>query len=204
MKECSFDQSQEMKLRKLLIALILGISSSVASAEVFNFSYTRNVDNQKLSGQLVGLLQPDGNTVIVSSFLDFASLNSVPGPALPFLYSTDFVNFGTPDVQPKVTFNGVFMDFVVCNVSGCADRSDAFTINAANLSAQEFGSNGAPFYASDGFFGAFGETFSASRWSLSPVPEPMSVALFGLGGLLLFGVVKLRLASRQNVAASDA
>ena len=173
--------------KKISLAVLLGLALPSAHAAVLDFSYTRSTDNKVLAGQLSGTIQPDGNTVVVSSVLDFVTLDGVAGPALPFVYSTDFINFGTPNLLPVITFDGLFLDFIACDIANCAGVN-AITFNAGNASAANFGTNGAPFYASGGFFGPFGETFSATRWAVSSpaqVPEPATTLLLLAGGSLL-------------------
>lgn len=173
-------------MKKLTLAILLGLSIPAAHASVFSFSYNRPFDNKILAGQLNGILQADNNSVFVTSVLDFVTLNGVPAQSLPFVYSTDFFNFGTAGLPPKVTLDGSVMDFAACHTASCSG-SDVFTFNAGNLSGATFGGISGRFDAYDGpTFGAFGEQYIPARWSLSvvqqAVPEPSTL-------LLVFGAL---------------
>ncbi len=181
-------------MKSILMVLVLASAASATHAATFDFSYTRGFDNKSITGQLVGTLQPDGNTVLVTSVLDFVSLDGVAGSALPYVYSTDAINFGSIG-SPKVSLNGAFMDFLACNAIGCSGGFDTINFSAGNLSAATFGTNGAPFYASDGSYGAFSEKFDSNRWTMSAIPEPGTLAMLALGGGLLISL--RRVAARR-------
>ena len=179
-------------MRSTLLLAALGLVVPAAHASLYDFSYTRLFDNATIAGQLEGTLLADQNTVVVSAIIGTPSLGGVSGSALPFLYSTDFTNFGTAGLAPTLSLNGGFMDFIACSVLNCGGPGDSFTFNAGNVSAATFGSNGAPFYGSDGFYGAFAEPFGATRWILtaSPVPEPATLPML-LVGCVLLGCARL-------------
>jgi hypothetical protein len=193
-------------MKKTLVATLLCVVMPAAHAELFNFSYFSSVINKTLAGQLVGTLQADNNTVVVTSILNFASLNGVAGPSLPYLNSTDFLNFATPNLSPKLTLDGSFMDFLASN--GPNGTSDGFTFNAGNLTAATYGTKGAPFYATAGFYdagfggGGYAESFIASNWQLSavnPIPEPDEWAMMLLG----FGMAGYQIKRKQKNAVTQ-
>jgi len=189
-------------LKSFLILAVLAFAAPLANANLYNFTYKRIADNQFLVGQIDGILQADGNTIVVSSIVGTPSLGVVPGILLPFVVSTDFSNFNTPDLVPKVTIDGSFMDILAYSINSNTGGS-GFAFAAGNLSAATYGTNGAPFVGFDGVYGAFGtgygENFFAANWTISPVPE-LSSANF-----LIFGVVFLawmrRVASAQSSKA---
>jgi hypothetical protein len=199
-----FSFKLENLMHKKLLATLLCLATPAAYASLFDFSYTSNI-NGTLAGQMVGTLQADNNTVVVTSILGFATLNGIAGPSLPYLNSTDFLNFATPNLSPKVTLDGSFMDFIASH--GPNGSNDAFTFNAGNLSAATYGTNGAPFYATGGFYsggfggGGFGENFIASNWHLSsvnPIPEPEEWAMMLAG----FGMVGYQIRRKQKDAVT--
>jgi len=179
-------------LNKFLLAAVLGILAPVAQADVFDFSYASTI-NGTVAGKLAGTLQPDGNVIVVTSILDFATLNDVAGPSLPGVYSNDSLNFGTAGLSPRVSLNGAFMDFLACSGvgPGCPASADSFTFNAGNVSAATPSTGGVPFYATSGFygggFGGFAEGYDSRNWHISAVPEPAIAGMFGLGVFVLIG-----------------
>lgn len=175
-------------MTKWLAIAMLGFAATAAQSATFNFNYVTGAGVQ-LTGSLLGTLQGDANMVIVTSIFNVKQAG-VSAPALPFVVSNDFSNFGT-SLLPKVTFNGLFMDINACDgVANCSGRGNALTFNAGNASAANF-SSGNPFFAADGFFGAFAQPFVAARWSLVPgvstVPVPASLPLLAAGSLMLIG-----------------
>ena len=189
----------------LFTALLIGVIPT-SHATVFNFSFTSAI-NGTLTGQIDGVLQADNNTIIVNSILDFASLNGLSGPTLPYVNSTDFINFGTPGLSPVVTLDGSYMDIIASNLAGGA--GDGFTFNEGNATAANFGTGGEGFYATSGFFGGgvggggFSENFDAANWSISvsSVPEPATLGLLGIGAIgFLSGISRRRFESTYNPA----
>jgi hypothetical protein len=153
--------------------------SEVASAATFNLSYTSGA--RTITATIDGTLQPDNNTVIVSSISN-PTFSGSPAPALPFLGSgSDFI-LGQPAL---LSLDGSGLDFLACTDNFC---SDGFAFS--------------PFtFASGVSFGeAFeGEPFVLANYSLTPagtpaVPEPATV----LGLLSIAGVGYLSKRQKQK------
>ena len=172
---------------KTLIAAAFGLAFVLPQAEaaLYNFSYTASYGT--LAGTLDGTLQPDNNTVVVSAFNDFVTLDGVPQPSLTFVHSYDFfLGFSSSDV-PTLTLDGsALVDLIACNDGNCG-YGFAFGVGSGT-SANQFG--GVPFVAQS--FAA-PEPFNAANWSLtpaaaSPVPEldaaGAPLALAWLAGVL--------------------
>lgn len=178
-----------MKMLSAIAAVALAVSAAASHAvTTYNFSYVA-AGAGTLSGQLTGTLQADNNTVLVSSIVDFASWNTVAGPSLPFVNTVSGMASST--VAPGlVTLDGSVMDIIACDSAGCGDGFLFDTLGTLF---------GVPVYSSGHSFGARGELYSASSWSLSAatVPEPASWALMITG----FGLVGSAL-RRRRVAAT--
>jgi len=161
-------------------AIGLGVlDTHPAQAADFNFSYTNN-EGDTISGELVGTLQGDNNTVIVSQIIS-NSFDGTPGPALTSLDSFSDLDFGT-GIAPTVSLNGLVVDIVAFDAS----RTDAFGISTNP-------NYGSPVYASLGFYGniSSGEPYNPANFTLTPVaqaPEPLttlgSLTAAGLGVVL--------------------
>ena len=179
-------------MRSALLLAALGLVAPAAHASLYDFSYTRLFDNATIVGQLEGTLLADQNTVVVGAIIGTPSLGGAAAAALPFVYSTDFRNFGTASLAPTVSLNGTFMDLFACSTLDCGGPGDNFTFNAGNVSAATYGLNGAAFYGSDGVYGAFAEPFNATRWTLtaSLVPEPATLPML-LVGCVVLGCARL-------------
>lgn len=170
-----------MKTLLTAAAMALALGSSAAEAATFNFRYQSSFN--LVSGQLTGTLQGDGNTVFVDSIVDVARVNNVPGPALPFVYSSDSFYGGS---QPAfVTFDGSAMSLLACATEFCDLDGFAFD-TTENLDVFPFFGGGGVFDRPEGDF--FREVFAPANWSLAAVPEPetwlMLVAGFGLVGII--------------------
>jgi hypothetical protein len=173
-------------MRKQIIAAAMGLALSVpaAQATLFDFSYEL-AGGDILAGQVEGVLQGDNNSVVVSSVLDFATFNGIPGPSLPFVESLDeYFGLGGP-LDPIFTLDGSFMDLIACTNSGCFD---GFLFAAGSAYAAVVG---VPLYNSGISFGAAYEPFDAGRWTLQAVPLPATLPL------LLIGAAGIRFARRR-------
>lgn len=126
-----------------------------------------------------GTLQANGNTVIVDAIQNFVSVNGTPGPALPFVRSSD--NGLNPAV---LTLDGSYADLTADDGSDSTFLTLAFGNGVSDI----YG--GAPVLFGGGDLGdADGhmifDTFNA--WTMSvhqdhgTVPEPATLALLGLG-----------------------
>lgn len=173
-------------LQKLLVAAILAGTASAASAvQTWNISYQASAGT--LTGQVVGTLQGDANSVVISGVTS-AAFNGVPGPALPFLVSLTSYQTMNPSI-PVLTLDGSIMDFLACTDSNC---TDGFL----------FGITGVLAYSSGISFGAASEPFNVGNWSMSAVggvPEPASWAML-IAGFGLVGAVARR--RRETTAAA--
>jgi hypothetical protein len=166
----------------LLVAAMLAATSAEA-VTTYNFSYVAT--GGTLAGQLTGTLQADNNTVLVSSIVDFASWNAVPGPSLTFVNTLSgyFSNIFAPGI---VTIDGSVMDILACTSTVC---SEGFLLTT--LDPLGFNSGTA--------FGAALEPYSQAGWSLSAaVPEPANWALMITG----FGLVGSALRRRRVAVAA--
>jgi hypothetical protein len=166
----------------LAIATIgVGSFSSAAQAAKFDFSYTL-VSGDILTGRLDGDVQEDGDTVMVNS-VSGAKLNGVRGPRLPFV--TSFVGLILEqDAPATVSFSGTFLDIYAARSNG----RDGFIF--VSLDAFEL------YKYSGGFsFGEAVQDYNAANWSLTPVPEPLT--MLGAGAAVAFGAsFKRRLAKK--------
>ncbi|GCA80809.1 PEP-CTERM sorting domain-containing protein [Microcystis aeruginosa] len=152
----------------------------VASAATFNFSYTSSAGT--ITATLDGTLQPDNNTVFVSSISN-TTFNGSPAPALPFVGSfAGVISSGSVTGQAVLSLDGSGLDFIACDTTGC---DDGFGFIPAG-----FGSP-VELFASGADYGSvnFGEAFLLANYSLTPastptVPEPATV----LGLLSVAGV----------------
>jgi hypothetical protein len=146
----------------------------VASAATFNLSYTSSAGT--ITATVDGTLQPDNNTVFVSSISN-TTFNGSPAPALPFIGSAfDFFVNNFPTGQAVLSLDGSGLDFATCNNTFC---DDGFAFLPPGVIA--------PFtvFASGPAYGAVSpQPFVLANYSLTPVPEPATV----LGLLSVAGV----------------
>ena len=149
----------------------------VASAATFNFSYTSSAGT--ITATVDGTLQPDNNTVFVSSISN-TTFNGSPAPALPLIGS--YVNRilaggGVVTGQAVLSLDGSGLDFIASNTTNC---NDGFGFLPAGLIAP------VDLFASVGGYGSLTgvEPFVLANYSLTTVPEPATV----LGLLSVAGV----------------
>ena len=160
-----------MNASKLLLGLVMALAFAVpgaASATPLNFSYETE-GGDVLAGMMQGTIQADLDTVIVDS-VSMVTFGGYPVPDAPFVTSvSDYLNSAVPAL---VSFSGSTMDFCAA-IEPCAIEGFLFGITG----------EGGLVFNSSGDFGGVLETFAPERWSLSvkSVPEPATLALFGLG-----------------------
>ncbi|NCS26620.1 MAG: PEP-CTERM sorting domain-containing protein [Microcystis aeruginosa BS13-02] len=141
----------------------------VASAATFNFSYTSSLGT--VTATVDGTLQPDNNTVFVSS-IGNTTFNGSPAAALPFIGSfASVISSGSVTGQAVLSLDGSGLDFAACDTTFCDNNGFGFLLNQ---------------FASVGGYGSLtgGEPFVLANYSLTPVPEPATV----LGLLSVAGV----------------
>ena len=155
----------------------------VAGAATFNFSYTSSAGT--ITATLDGTLQPDNNTVFVSSISN-TTFNGSPAPALPFIGSyPDGILAGVVVTgQAVLSLDGAGLDFVACNTTNCIDGFGFLPPNAIVGNTTDLFASGAGYGSVN-----FGEAFLLANYSLTPagtptVPEPATV----LGLLSVAGV----------------
>jgi hypothetical protein len=168
-----------------MLAVAAGMSS-VEAGVIYNFSFVET-DNTRLSGKLVGQLQSDNNTVIVSSVSDLKRNGVSVAGSYPILNSyTSFATNGSSFVPPLVSLNFNTMDLYVSNV----ERTEGFFF----APAQFFGFRA---YKSTPLFGNQWQQIASHNWTLTAtasaaVPEPSSIALLGFGAVGLFARARRR------------
>ena len=139
----------------------------VASAATFNFSYTSSAGT--ITATVDGTLQPDNNTVFVSSISN-TTFNGSPAPALPFVGSfAGVISSGSVTGQAVLSLDGSGLDFAACDTTLCDNNGFGFLAST---------------FASIGGYGSVGEPFVLANYSLTTVPEPATV----LGLLSVAGV----------------
>ncbi len=146
----------------------------VASAATFNFSYTSSLGT--ITATVDGTLQPDNNTVFVSSISN-TTFNGSPAPALPLIGSylnSILAGGGVVTGQAVLSLDGSGLDFAACDTTLCDNNGFGFLAST---------------FASIGSYGSVNEPFVITNYSLTPagtttVPEPATV----LGLLSVAGV----------------
>lgn len=163
-----------MKLATLAAAAALALAGAINStttAEDFDFTYVLKTGDV-LTGCMAGTIQPDGNTVIVTS-VTMAALNGVFGTALPFVDSVIEAD-GGPVGDPIVSFDGTVMDIVAAD-------------SPATLDGFLFDGAGAvfvvPAFVSGSTYGRANDLYNSDNWSLRLRNVPDVGATFGLFAL---------------------
>lgn len=199
----------KFSFKQIAAGVVLAVGSLAANATVYDISYTAVFENAHdaprttatytLTGQVEGVLQGDGNTVLVSDILSwtingdtFTSSSFAGGGIGSF---TQFVADGTYDNQAVFTLDGSFFDVSAGNASTgnyiefATDNPyvDYADFAYYDISGREYG-----------FVYGSSDPLNGS-WSMTPVtsvPEP-ATALLMLAGVPL-------LAARRRKAASQA
>ncbi|HEV7266545.1 MAG TPA: hypothetical protein VGN83_16720 [Falsiroseomonas sp.] len=181
-------------LRSLIMALPLAFGLA-ANASAANYSFSYETSQGLIEVDLVGDLQPDNNSFIVSGLTSVILGGSFAFPAT-FVGSSDVANLGEPQglsgsVAALVTLDGSRMDIVICEDATCID---GFQISAGNLMEALFGF---PVVTASGNGGDVFEPFTVDSTTFTAetdavaVPAPGGVALFGLA-LVGFGLATRR------------
>ncbi|NCQ97901.1 MAG: PEP-CTERM sorting domain-containing protein [Microcystis aeruginosa L211-101] len=143
----------------------------VASAATFNFSYTSSTGT--ITATVDGTLQPDNNTVFVSSISN-PTFNGFPAPALPFVGTVSNIN-----AQAVLSLDGSGLDFIACDNTSCNNNGFGFFLtfigDDAFLSSPAYGNNLELFVPAN---------YSLTTAAPTTVPEPATV----LGLLSVAGV----------------
>ena len=94
----------------------------VASAATFNFSYTSSLGT--ITATVDGTLQPDNNTVFVSSISN-TTFNGSPAPALPLIgsYLNTILAGGVVTGQAVLSLDGSGLNFIACDITNCSGTS---------------------------------------------------------------------------------
>lgn len=163
--------------RPLLIATATLLASSAplqaqAADQPYAFTYDSTAYQARITGTLLGSLQPDGNTILVSQVLGVPSFNGAPAVALPFVDSLIDVVGRTAFLPAVVSLDGRRMDFAACTSAAC---SDGFGFEASGIA-------GFPVvYALASFGNIDANLYRPTDWSISAVPEAGTWLLMALG-----------------------
>jgi hypothetical protein len=168
----SLKKSFNKPLTVALATVATATLAPVASAATFNFSYTSSLGT--ITATVDGTLQPDNNTVFVSSISN-TTFNGSPAPALPLTGS--FV--GSLTVQAVLSLDGSGLDFIACDNTSCNNNGFGFFLtfigDDAFLSSPAYGNNLELFVPAN---------YSLTTAAPTTVPEPATV----LGLLSVAGV----------------
>ena len=154
------------------LVAVLGVSVRPADAASFNFSYTF-ADGTFVQGTLDGDISLADANLVENVEVTSASLNGTVPFRDPITTAPEtFAPFPDSDT---VSFDGLGMDLAVLgstNTTGVL----LFLITADGRESAEL-SSGVGF--------VLDPVYEPSRWELTPVPEPGTAMLVGLGGLVL-------------------
>ena len=155
------------------LVAVLGLSVGPAAAASFNFSYTFE-DGTIVLGTLDGDISVTDANLVENVVVTTASLNGIVPFLDPILTAPDEPLASFPD-SDTVSFDGSGMDLAVF-ASTATTRALLFTITAEGQVSAELSS----------LVGLVTDpVYEPSRWALTPVPEPDTGMLVGLGGLLM-------------------
>lgn len=169
--------------RLTMAATLLAIAAPLqaqAAEQQFAFVYDNTAAQVRIAGTLLGSLQADGNTILVSQVLGVPGFNGAPAVALPFVDSLIDVVGGTAFLPPVVSLDGRRMDFAACTSAACRD---GFGFEASGIAGYPV------VYALASFGNLDANLDSPADWSISAVPETGTWLLLALG---LCGVAAAR------------
>lgn len=161
----------------LLIATATLLASAAplqaqAADQAYAFAYDSTAYQVRITGTLLGSLQADGNTILVSQVLGVPSFNGAPAVALPFVDSLIDVVGDTAFLPPVVSLDGRRMDFAACTSASC---SDGFGFEASGIAGYPV------VYALSSFGNLNANLYRPADWSISAVPEAGTWLLMALG-----------------------
>jgi hypothetical protein len=165
-------------------ASVFAVTNPVQAVN-FSFSYILS-SGDNLTGEVIGDLQGDGDTIIVSKVVS-SEFNLVLGPSLPFVNSVSNAIQGS-GIPPTLSLSGSRMDFLAAT-----DRvqTEGFAFDGTGIFY------GYPAFVSSPFYGGSFEKYNQANWSMKAVPEPLTI----LGAMTAtgFGVgFKRKLAKTQK------
>jgi hypothetical protein len=143
-----------------------------AADQPYAFTYDSAAYQVRITGTLLGSLQADGNTILVSQVLGVPSFNGAPAVALPFVDSLIDVVGDTAFLPPVVSLDGRRMDFAACTSAAC---DDGFGFEASGIAGMPI------IYALASFGNLDGNLYRPADWSISAVPETGTWLLMALG-----------------------
>lgn len=173
--------------RLLLIATASLLASAaplqaLAADQQYAFIYDSSAYQVRITGKLLGSLQPDGNTILVSQMLGVPSFNGAPAVALPFVDALIDVVGGSAYLPPVVSLDGRRMDFAACTSAAC---NDGFGFEASGVA-------GFPVvYALASFGNIDANLYRPTDWSISAVSEISAVPEAGTWLLMALGLCGL-------------
>lgn len=171
--------------RSLLIAAATLLAGAVpwqaqAAEQAYAFAFDSAAYQVRITGTLMGSLQADGNTIIVSQLLGVPGFNGAPAVALPFIDSLIDYAGDTGFLPPVVSLDGRRMDFVACTSTAC---DDGFGFEGSGIAGYPV------VYARSSFGNLDASLYRPADWSISAVPEASTWLLMALG---LLGVAMRR------------
>lgn len=166
-------------MKKAIITAALLAAAATAQAVPTEYKFSYATDAATWTGSLMGELQADSNTIVISSIVDFVKYNGVAGPSLPVVLSLFRLVTNDPAYSPITTLDGSRQDFF--GLSEDSYNADGFVLLAGlggDLPFDNVVAGGTSF--GNTVNGPL--TYSAANWSVSAaVPEPASLLLMGLG-----------------------